>query len=333
MLLLCSVPLSCLLFISAPDEQAFGSWQASGPVLAARGEPWFDSVAVKDPSVVCFEGTWHVFYTARGRDEYSIGTVSARNLDALHEAKRHKLDQLSGTHSAYAAAPQVFYFAPQRTWYLVFQTRDSNYQPVYSTTQTIENPESWSAPLPLVEKSEDAKWIDFWVICDEETAYLFYTRSHQDVYIMTTRLEDFPRGFTAPSKVFSPVHEAVHVYRATGAAHPYWMIYELGPGLRRFGLAVADRLSGPWTGVTDSFATGEQLRFENPDSRWTDEVSHGECLRAGCDQDMAINPGGLEILIQGMPEKQHQGAYTSLPWRLGLIRSEVNRVPRESPPE
>ena len=42
----------------------------------------------------------------------------------------------------YRAAPQVFYFAPQSLWYLVYQTGNAS----YSTNPDIANPNGWSAP-------------------------------------------------------------------------------------------------------------------------------------------------------------------------------------------
>jgi Glycosyl hydrolase family 62 len=40
------------------------------------------------------------------------------------------------------AASQIFFFAPQRKWYLVFQAG----APQYSTTDDITKPETWTAP-------------------------------------------------------------------------------------------------------------------------------------------------------------------------------------------
>ncbi len=53
----------------------------------------------------------------------------------------------------------------------------------------------------------------------------------------------------------------------------------------------------------------------------TDEVSHGELLRAGYDETMDIGQREIEFLIQGMPAGDHKGPYPSLPWSIGLIRS------------
>jgi hypothetical protein len=295
-------------------------WKAEVVLLEHGPAGAFDETAVKDPSIVCHEGRWHLFYTARAENGYSIGYVAGDRLDALSSQPRHTLACLQGNASTYAAAPQVFFFAPQKRWYLIFQTNAATYQPVYSTNPDIDRPDAWTPPQPLVQKTDRAKWIDFWVICDETTAHLFYTRNHGAVYVMTTPIDRFPGGFADPAEVFSPVHEAVHVYKVEGRDE-YHMVYETREkgDARQFGLARAARLSGPWQKVTDRFAAGDQLEFAESATHWTDEVSHGEMLRVGEDQRLEYAPDHARMLIQGMPREKHTGDYPSLPWRLGII--------------
>jgi Glycosyl hydrolase family 62 len=320
--------LSCPCAIRAQEGNTMPTgWTIGIPVLLPGEAGAFDSTAVKDPSVVKHGGKWHVFYTSACPDGYGVGYVAAERLDDLQNAPRFHLKQLGGKSDPYAAAPQVFYFVPQETWYLVYQTRDSNYQPVYATTRTIEDPASWTGPVDLVQKEEPEKWIDFWIICDETTAYLFYTRAHIDVYAMTTPLAEFPAGFRNPRKVFGPVHEAVHVYKAAGA-NEYHMLYEMRAedGARRFGLATANTLSGPWRNKTDAYATQTQLLYPKTGPVWTDEVSHGEMIRTGHDQRMEYDPEHAQFLIQGLKRSQHKGRYEALPWRLGIITKQLART-------
>ena len=297
-------------------------WNVGSEVLVAGPVGTFDSVAVKDPSIVRYQDRWHMFYTARDRDDYTLGYISAPDLNDFTRARRHALKQLHSAKSKYAAAPQVFYFRPHQKWYLIFQTSDSNYLPVFSTTEDIRDPTSWTQAKPLVNKKDNGKWIDFWVICDDRFAYLFFTRDHKDVVVMTTKLEDFPNGFSNLRTVFSPIHEAVHVYSIRGSRPSYAMIYEQRDGeRRRFGLARAGSLSGPWAVDNENFATGEGLRYTPKKPRWTDEVSHGEMLRTGWDERLQIASDRWQFLIQGMPREEHRGEYVLLPWRLGLIHS------------
>lgn len=294
-------------------------WVAGSPILTPR-EGSFDARAVKDPSVVRHEDRWHVFYTACGPERLGIGYVSAPTWEELDAAPRFLLEQLSGGVERYAAAPQVFYFAPAETWYLIYQTKDTNYQPVYATTKTIDAPESWTPPKPLAEKFEDAKWIDFWVICDDTTAYLFYTRNHRDVYLQTTALEAFPRGFGNASKVFGPVHEAVHIYSAATRGE-YHMLYEVrtDDGYRKFGLATAPRLEGPWRDLAPDYAAIGTCVWPANSHRWTDNISHGEFLRSHYDQRLEYDPLTTKLVIQGRRGSEKDQEYRSLTWSLGLL--------------
>ncbi len=315
----CTLAFAFVVSICAMTEGA--SWQASGVALSPGETGTFDEMAVKDPSVVFFEGRWHVFYTARGGGEYTTGYVSALAMNDLNTAPRHELKQIRGRSSRYACAPQVFFFEPQGLWYLICQTRDANYQPVYSTTKTISRPESWSTPKVLAAKDEEAKWIDFWVICDKDAAHLFYTRNHREVVVRTTSLDAFPGGWSDGRVVFDGVHEAVHVYKVKDH-NEYRMIYELnGQGVRSFGLARASRLAGPWEKVTDTYAAGPQLSYVSDEVRWTDMVSHGEMVRAGYDQRLEYDASNPVMLIQGRRDNAGDTPYPDLSWSLGAIRS------------
>jgi hypothetical protein len=304
-------------FLSAEEPAV---WKAGPPLFAPGPAGSFDETAVKDPSIVFAGGLWRLFYTARGRGLYTIGYAAARSLPELASARRYQLPQLRGEKENYAAAPQVFYFRPQKQWYLIYQTTDGWYQPVFSTTRDIDKPESWSRPKPLVAHPEKEKWIDFWVICDETKAYLFFTRSHREVVVMTTALADFPAGFANPRVVLSPLIEAAHVYRVEGTSPRYQMLFEIPDGsLRKYGRATAATLLGPWRTDTTDYAAGRQLTYDSSTPRWTDEVSHGELLRTGIDERLEVAAHPVQFLIQGMRSAQHQGEYPALPWRLGLI--------------
>jgi hypothetical protein len=68
--------------------------------------------------------------------------------------------------------------------------------PGYSTTKTIGDPASWSSPVPLCKGF--AEWdkggLDFWVIFDEEKAYLFYTSLNGKMWRSETKRAEFPGG-------------------------------------------------------------------------------------------------------------------------------------------
>lgn len=323
----CGIPLMVAASVLLPcattgmagaEEPAENRWRIADPTLTPGAAGTFLEVSVKDPTIVYHDDRWHLFFTARGRNEYTTGYVAAKELTGLQSAKRHELPMIRGK-GRYGCAPQVFYYQPQQRWYLIFQNRDSNYQPVFSTTADIAKPQSWSRPGKLIEKDSRAKWIDFWVIADTTKAYLFYTQGHRGVMVRSTSLDAFPTGWGEAKLVFDNVHEAVHVYKVRDK-NEFHMIYELNHGgVRAFGLATAGQLEGPWHKVTDRYATGDQLQFAGSGKPWTEMVSHGEAIRTGYNQRMEYDPANCRWLIQGILTSQSKVSYPSLPWKLGII--------------
>ncbi len=314
----------CLIWVMGITSSIYGQdfrktiWSVGDPILSCGPPGTFSEVSVKDPSIIFFQEMWHLFFTARSQDEYTTGYVSAKELQGLRSAPRHELNMIRGK-TRYGCAPQVFYYEPQGQWYLIFQNRDSNYQPAFSTSGTISKPASWSKPGPLIKKDEKAKWIDFWIICDQISAYLFYTQVPGRVIVRTTSLDEFPGGWSESKVAFDGVHEAVHIYKVKGVSE-FHMIYELNQGgIRSFGLAVAQELSGPWKKLTDHYATGNQLKFAGQSDLWTQMVSHGEVLRSGYDQQMEYNPKTVRWLIQGIMKNELENPYQFLPWQLGIM--------------
>ncbi|MHC4636811.1 MAG: non-reducing end alpha-L-arabinofuranosidase family hydrolase [Planctomycetota bacterium] len=305
-----------------------GQWIAEAPIFSAGPKGTFDDIAVKDPSIVSYKGKWHLFYTISSKEPGGIGYTCADSLDSLNKAPRYWLTQFRGhTSDSKGGAPQVFYFRPQKLWYLIYQTKDFNRQPVYSTTHTIEKPHTWSKTRNLVTREEpDVKWIDFWIICDDEYAYFFYCRARKDIYVRSTKIEDFPNGFGADRLAFSPMPkpltEAAHIYKVKGKNH-YHMFYESRPSdelSRRYGLATAPHPLGPWEKIADDFAVGKKLVFPENIKPWTDVTSHGEMIRTGYDQKLEYDPQDTRFLIQGKFRGKTPENYQDPGWQLGIIR-------------
>src|SRR5262249_54902689 len=92
-------------------------WKATAPLAGPGLRPEDPCHAIKDPSVVFFEGRWHLFCTIRSaRRTHAIEYLSFAGWEEANRVKRHVLPITDG----YFCAPQVFWFAPAKTWYLVY---------------------------------------------------------------------------------------------------------------------------------------------------------------------------------------------------------------------
>jgi hypothetical protein len=314
-------------------------WEISAPLVAPLDRPGDRCYSVKDPSVVHHDGRWHVFASIRSQVRtHQIEYISFSSWETISQARRELLRCREG----YFCAPQVFYFRPHGRWYLVYQVieqgRRLGLQPAFSTTETLADPDTWTpATLFLPDPTQDPaaveRWIDFWVICDDANAYLFFTSLDGRFWRMTTRLADFPHGFGGAQCVLQDAHDDWHLYEASHTYHlpggGYLTVVE-GRNTRRenkrFFLAyVADRLDGAWGPLAASpehpFASEDNIRPATPDDApWSDYVSHGELIRAGVDETLTVDPARLQVLIQGVDHaRAHGKVYGEIPWRLGML--------------
>jgi hypothetical protein len=232
--------------------------------------------------------------------------------------------------NGYFCAPQVFYFQPHRKWNLIYQALDTNrtvaLQPAYSTSSDIANPDSWTAPALLypAHPAGVESWIDFWVICDELKAYLFFTSNNGKMWRAETPLGDFPSGWTPPVIVLrDDIFEASHTYRIKGRNQFLTLVESVAPGGRRYYKAyLAARLDGEWKPLAATldqpFAAPSNVSAPGPS--WTDSFGHGELLRAGYDQHLEVDPHAFRFLFQGVSDHDRAGGkYSEIPWRLGLL--------------
>ena len=175
--LLCAAAALCQ---DATDSFSSGrfKWQLGEPILSPAERPTDPCHAVKDPTIVRFEDRWHLFCTIRSQKRtHQIEYTSFKEWAHANTAPRHVLKVSTG----YFCAPQVFYFRPHSKWYLLYQasepSRNPSLQPAFSTSTNIADPSSWTKPA-LLYKAHPANvkaWIDFWIICDDLKAHLFFT--------------------------------------------------------------------------------------------------------------------------------------------------------------
>jgi hypothetical protein len=253
------------------------------------------------------------------------------NWEDANTAERHVLP----LHEGFFCAPQVFYYAPHEKWYLVCQASDPSwtpeYQAAYSTTSDLADANSWAAlkPLGLPRTPDDQAGLDFWIICDEARAHLFFTTLDGQMWRSATSRATFPASWSEPEVALEgDVFEASHTYKVGGTDN-YLTIIEAqnGHGWRYYKAYLADRLEGPWAplAATKDEAFASMKNVEQPSGRWTDSISHGELLRTNYDETPTVDPAELQFLVQGVLEKNREGkAYGQIPWRLGLLELRSN---------
>jgi hypothetical protein len=310
-----------------PAKTTF-SWTSSAPLISPQPDPSQTIYAVKDPSIVKVDGKYHVFMTTAGSAGWGIAYTSFDKWSDAASAKIVPLDK-SPIGPGYRAAPQVFYFAPQKTWYLVFQGGD----PMYSTSKDINDPMSWSAPKPffpvvpdIVKPPQGKGWLDFWVICDDRKCYLFNTNDHGQLLRSETDIGQFPNGLHNTVVVMSEktedLFEASNTYRIANTQTYITLVEAVSPTGRYFRIWKSNGLDGKW----EPFSSAPMNAFasrDNVEQAWSEGVSHGEMIRTNVDQTMTIDPcRPLEYLFQGNDPKVKVDDYLKIPYRLGVITAK-----------
>jgi hypothetical protein len=302
------------------------SWKATGPLLdVGPGKDAPDPlVSIKDPTIVFQDGRWHLFATVRMRSgKVDIEYLSFADWAQANQAPRHIL----AMHDQYYCAPQVFYFTPHQRWYLVYQladkTRTPPLGPCFSTTTNLTDPKSWTKHQPMVTNAPaKPKWLDFWVICDERKAHLFYTSLDGNMWRRETKKADFPFGWSEQQlAIQADIFEASHTYKLKGRNQYLTLVEAQGGGRRYYKAYLAERLEGPWRGLADTLAKPFAAHANvQQDPEWTANFSHGELLRAGVDERMEVDPANVRFVFQGASDKEYRGTgYGGIPWRLGIL--------------
>ncbi|CAM5676891.1 hypothetical protein SPURM210S_07729 [Streptomyces purpurascens] len=304
------------------------SWSSSGTLISPKSDATHNIAGIKDPTVVRYNGKYHVFASTASASGYNLVYLNFSDWSQAGSATHHYLDR-SAIGAGYRAAPQVFYYAPQRLWYLVYQTGNAS----YSTNPDISNPNGWSAPrnfyssMPDIIKQNigNGYWVNMWVICDSANCYLFSSDDNGHLYRSQTTVGQFPNGFTntviAAQDSKYALFEASNVYKVQGTSQYLLLVEAIGSdGRRYFRSWTTSNLAGSWTQLAASesnpFAKSNNVTF--PSGAWTRDISHGEMLRAGYDQTLTIPACRLQYLYQGM-NPNASGDYNTLPWRLGLL--------------
>lgn len=303
------------------------AWRSTDWLIAPVARPEDPCVSIKDPSVVRHGGRWHVFASIRSKiNTHQVEYLTFAEWEDAHAADRHILT----AHPGFFCAPQVFFFSPQNRWVLLAQLIDESrkpaLQPAICTTTDLGDPGSWSAPVPLFENDPPGVevWLDFWIICDETEAHLFFTSLNGKMWHSSSPIAAFPHGWSAPQVVLeADVYEASHTYKLRGSDRYLTMIEAVADGRRYFKAYSATNLGERWEPLAATLesplAGVTNVTFDG--QPWTTSFSHGEFLRTGVDEQLEIDPDELILLYQGVSDEDREGTpYGEIPWRLGLLR-------------
>ncbi|KAF1833321.1 glycoside hydrolase, partial [Decorospora gaudefroyi] len=324
------IPFNSLSSLASRQQTSLPStftWSSSdalvNPKRDGRGV-----AAIKDPSIIQYQDTYHVFASTAKSDGYNLVYFNFTSFDEADAAPFYYLDGTPiGT--GYRAAPEVFYFAPQKLWYLVYQNGNA----AYSTNPDISNPAGWTAPKTfyrgtpaLIEAGlPGGYWVDMWVICDLSDCHLFSHDDNGRLYRSQTPISQFPNGMSEPviamqERNKNDLFEAANVYNIGDGT--YLMLVECiaSGGIRYFRSWTASSLSGPWKALAatrDNPFFGEaNVSFKG--RKWTRSISHGEIVRTDVDQTLTIRPCEMQFLYQGI-DPSAGGSYNTLPWKLALL--------------
>ncbi len=319
----------CWSSILVADElQLPKQWEYSAPLIEPEQREKDQSYAQKDPTLAYDKGRWHVFMTVKLPGRSVIEHCSFTDWEQANAAERSILEV---SESDYYCAPQVFWFEPHQLWYLVYQVGMPNTKKMwvaYSTTKTIDDPKSWTEAKPMLDGGDDdprtVGGLDYWIICDDQKAYLFLTSLDRKMWRLWTDIKEFPNGFGhCELALQGDFFEASHTYKLKDRNQYLTLIEQKGQ--RHFKAYIADRLDGTWKPIADTFdrpfASAKNVRPAAGVAPWTDNISHGELIRASNDQTLTVDLENLQFVFQGLLQSEKRGRnYGKLPWRIGLLK-------------
>ncbi len=296
-----------------PTLPATFRWRSGAPVLS----PKVDAAGVtglKDLSVVYYGGAWRAFVTTVDSTGYSLAYLTFSRWADASSAPLHTLAS-APLGQGFRSTPQVFYFAPQRLWYLVYQTGAAS----YSTNPDITDPNGWSAPksfydgVPDLVKSNltGGFWVSMWVICDNADCYLFSSDNRGHLFRSQTSKQSFPNGMSPPviaaqSTGQGTTFSASHVYRVSGTGQ-YLLLAQAfgGDGHAYLRSWTSPHIAGPWTPLDDTPAKpfAGAANVASSGGPWTGDIVYGEVLREGYDQSLTVNPCQLRLLAVGLDRR------------------------------
>jgi endo-1,4-beta-xylanase len=288
-------------------------------------------VAIKDPSLVLYNSKYHLYATVVDTaGNMNMTYTNFANFASSGSATTYYMDYTAGFAGSHYA-PQLFYLAAQKKWYLITQSSG----PAYSTAADPSQPATWSKPTTFFSStpsivtqnagSGGVTWADFWVICDSTSCHLFFTNQNGYLFRSQTSLGSFPSGFGTPVIVMQGANAnslvaSARVYKLSGVSKYLLLAEAIGSKGRYMRSWTGTALDGSWTALADTesnpFAGASNVTFAG--TKWTADFSHGEIVRNGYDETMTISPCNLQYFFQGR-DPYSTASTALLPWKLGML--------------
>jgi hypothetical protein len=322
------------------------TWVSTAPLVVPQHDDTHFLFSVKDPTVAFIDGRWEIYATAnmvmgpqaaplvqpgaarpaRG-GTFNMVHLSFNDWKDAPQARLFYMDNAGFT--GYKCAPELFYFAPHKKWYLTFQTQ----APAFSTSVTPGDPTSWTKPENFFANDLYRQYmprlpIDYHFIGDGQYMYMFFTGDDGYFYRSRTTYAEFPKGFSKPVVAMrgtrNTVFEASFTYKIKGTDKYLTIVEALGRYYRAY---VADKLDGEWYPIEGfdtmerPFAGRANVTFEPGVEPWSVQVSHGELILDSNDERMILDPDNLTFLYQGISAADNKGDYGALAYKLGLLRA------------
>jgi hypothetical protein len=293
-------------------------WTSTGPLASPKSPPGHDFVSLKDFTCVHWNDLFHVYATVfdQAVNGWNMVYLNFSDWSEAGAASQFYM-QNSPTHGG--VAPQLFYFNPKKEWVLVYQ-----WGATYSTSSDPGQPTLWSPGKSLLTGGPPGG-IDYSVICDGQSCYLFFAGDNGNIYQSKMPIGEFPGAFSGYTTLLTDstnaLFESPRAYSIQGTNQFLLIVEAIGGGGRYFRSFTATNLEGPWT----PYAASEQQPFAGKanvtftGNAWTNDISHGDVVRNDPSETMPIDACSLQLVYQGFDKTAFVSNYSLIPYRMALL--------------